>query len=195
MPKNSHSISNHQGSPMGASALTEDLNNSNHLLSMVSVGQRLHSRSSDLQRSTKSLNVGTNSLSNTDNTFDTARQVRSLGASSLPINVRIQGTVGQADRVDVFKFDILPGANFPSNNNVFRASGGRLKVDFYAQHPIITGGQIQFGGRRTVKGTFKFFDDINPTFNATSSPIQVFIRVSTGATNVQYNLKTTYNPT
>jgi hypothetical protein len=149
--------------------------------------------SSSLRSSTSS-NWFTKSLSNSDNSFETAKLVGTLRASSSPINIRAKGVVGQSDRVDVFKFKVLPGANFPSYTDVSTVSGGKLKVAIYWQHPDFTDGQIRFVGSRTLTGSSSLFDDNNPTSNTSFDPITAYIRVSTTNKNVKYEIKTTYNP-
>lgn len=148
---------------------------------------RLSRRSSDRTA------IQARSLSNLDNTFRTARFVGALRASAVPLNIRFQGIVGTGDRVDFIKFRVQPGANFLSYTDIFRVSGGALRASVYIQHPDLTGNRITAVGTRVLRGSSTaFYND--PTNNTSSTPITVYVRLSTGAAQVRYNLRTVYNP-
>lgn len=148
------------------------------------------SKSSDLSTNIRSI---ARTLSNSDDTFQTAKKIGKLKASSEPLVIRGKGVVGNSDRVDFLKFTVQPGANFSSNQSTYKISGGKVKLQVFAKHPELTNNKNQSLGVRSLSGRSSFFDD-QPTFNETSDPITVYIKVSTSSKKtVQYDIKTVYN--
>jgi hypothetical protein len=149
---------------------------------------------SNLFRSASRTHSLSRSLSKSDDTFSTAKLVGVLKSSSVPIVIQAKGVVGKSDRVDVFKFQAMPGADFPTYTDTYNISGGTVKVSAYWQHPDLTNNQIQFGGSSTLKGSSSLFYDNHPTNNTSFDPITAYLKISTTGKRVKYDIKATYNP-
>jgi hypothetical protein len=70
-----------------------------------------------------------------DNSFNTAKFVGTLRASSVPTTLRVNGKLNRNDRVDFFRIDVAPGATFSTQIDSGTIRGGRIRSTSYVQVP------------------------------------------------------------
>lgn len=70
-----------------------------------------------------------------DNSFNTAKFIGTLRASSVPTTLRINGKLDRNDQVDFFRIDVAPGARFSAQIDSGTIRGGRIRSTSYVQVP------------------------------------------------------------
>lgn len=71
------------------------------------------------------------SLGTRDNSFNTAKFLGTLRASSSPVRLKLSGKLDRNDRVDFFRIDLAPGASFSSQIDRSTVQGGSVRVIVY----------------------------------------------------------------
>lgn len=124
-----------------------------------------------------------------DNTFDTATDLGSVGPGYQTLTLKGRGRVGGNDPVDVFKITVQPGTRVSAIDQIFRLKGGNVSVSGYVE--VL--GQRSLISSQKLKASESPFN-INTSLNVTNSfqvPAYLYVELkqARGQVNYRYNIK------
>lgn len=94
----------------------------------------------------------------------------------------------------MFKIKVKPGVAFSSDKTRWNIAGGRVKLSFYTQHPLLTNNEITLAGSRTFRGS----DSSQTTpglFNDSQDTATLYFKLTTSSTSaVNYDIRVTSIP-
>lgn len=128
-----------------------------------------------------------------DNSFNTAKSIGTLRASSSPVQFGFKGGLNKRDRVDFFKLTIAPGAAFTSTRNQSNLRGGNVQITTYVE--IAGGPRQRVDVSRFSPG--KTSEEFNSPFsNSVGLSIQLVFEVRTlsPARKINYQSTLTFTP-
>jgi hypothetical protein len=119
-----------------------------------------------------------------NNTFSRAQFIGNLERSGG--SIRARGSIGSSDRVDIFRYTILPGRSFTLRSSE-SIRGGSFDFSVYFRNPLTgtlsKGSTLRAGPRRNVQSSTAL-----PSFDQS---IDFYIRFDNPTGNVRFNLKLT----
>lgn len=121
-----------------------------------------------------------------NNSFNTAKRIGILRASSSSTKVKFKGKLNAQDPVDFFRLDIAPGATFSTQIDSGKLQGGKVRVINY----VAFSGQTPFKAQTQVYNPGSFSKEYNDRFaNNTGSPIQIYyeVRSLSKTKSISYN--------
>lgn len=130
-----------------------------------------------------------------DNTFETAKLIGTLGSSSDPATFKYKNKLDKNDRIDFFRVDLSAGSSFSSTRNLINVKGGNVNVTTFLVLPGAPRQQVDVSNFGSGSNSEESTTPFSNVFGATAQLyFKIRIRRLPKVKKIDYSVDLTFNP-